>query len=333
VPHRIATTVFAFVLAFPGILPGQHIFSDGFESGDAGSWSDVVSPLPPWLDYLNLFRDLADLPHPGLNDSWSHGCWLHSRYCVENDIIVHQEDPGNPWYTVEGNAAGTSGNVAVSSSVTWPDETFLNSWMTGPFHAVGIIDPQLLQTAFGSYRRSVGTWKSAATLDVLRGLGTLPPGVTFPVYFPKPGGQTWLLSYGGNELPNPLTHSTCTFGAPSGPPIILQLGSGGVTPSVTAHGFLDNGTPEQHCVFDETDYTNPNADYQSLGRSVLNARDAVVLMPRYTLTAGHTYSVSITSNGQTYDWSFTAVAAPPSLSPADAGWHREQTAQPPNPMR
>jgi hypothetical protein len=42
-----------------------------------------------------------------------------------------------------------------------------------------------------------------------------------------------------------------------------------------------------------------------LGRNILNARDAVVLIPRDPLTPGTRYTVSITVNGQTHAWSFT----------------------------
>ncbi|MEJ2747588.1 MAG: CAP domain-containing protein, partial [Anaerolineae bacterium] len=125
---------------------------------------------PEWLQYLNQFRLLADLSPLTEEAAWSAGGVLHSRYMVENDTITHYEDTGNPWYTTEGYNAGRNGNVAVSSSSTASDESAIDLWMTGPFHAVGIIDPELARTGFGSYRHAVGTWKMGATLDVLRGL-------------------------------------------------------------------------------------------------------------------------------------------------------------------
>ena len=42
------------------------------------------------------------------------------------------------------------------------------------------------------------------------------------------------------------------------------------------------------------------------GRQILGSRDAIILMPQQPLVAGQTYTVSITSNGTTYTWSFTA---------------------------
>jgi hypothetical protein len=109
-------------------------------------------------------------------------------------------------------------------------------------------------------------------------------------------------------MPNPLI-SCPGYSTPTGLPITLQLGAGNVSPSVTAHSLTTDGSPLEHCTFNETNYTNPDGSMQSLGRSVLNSRDAVVIIPRSPLTPGKTYLVSVTSNGQTYSWSFSVSAA------------------------
>ncbi|MCL4868409.1 MAG: hypothetical protein KJ063_05550 [Anaerolineae bacterium] len=264
---------------------------------------------PPWLSYVNMFRVQANIPLVVENSSWSNGGWQHGRYMVKNDVITHSQDPNNPWYTPEGHTAAQNGNVAVSSSVSATDYSAINLWMVGPFHAVGIIDPKLHTTGFGHYHENIGTWKSGATLDVLRGRGGVPGGVTFPVYYPKNGGQLWLLSYGGGEYPDPV--AGCGYSLPTGGPIILQLGPGNVTPNVTAYSLTRQGQPVNVCVYDETTYSFPgNPSGQSLGRSVLNGRDAIVMMPQQPLQVGQSYTASITTNGNTYTWTFTTVASP-----------------------
>ena len=60
----------------------------------------------------------------------------------------------------------------------------------------------------------------------------------------------------------------------------------------------------EHCIFGETSYRNPNAAEEQLGRSILAARDAVVIVPKYPLKSGATYRVELESSGQTLDWSF-----------------------------
>lgn len=266
---------------------------------------------PEWLKYLNRFRDLVGLAHLSEESSWSAGAELHSRYMVKNDDIGHSEDPSNPWYTPEGHAAAQNGNVAVSSSSSAPDTFAIDLWMTGPFHAIGVVDPRLQLTGFGSYRENVGEWQMGATLDVLRGRGPLPGDISYPIYFPGDGSAYWLTQYGGKEFPDPL-QSCPGYSAPSGPPVIIQLGSGGVTPNVTASSFSRSGVMLDHCVFDETNYAT------SLGRTILNSRDAVVIMPREPLAVGEAYTASITHNGVVYTWSFTVINRPTAVLPLEA---------------
>lgn len=276
----------------------------------------TITPAPlAWLNYLNGYRAQALLPALSQNSDWSNGGWLHARYMVKNDLISHDEDPQNLWYTAEGQAAAQNGNVMVSSSSQASDESAIDLWMSGPFHAIGILDPALHQTGFGSYREADGGWQMGATLDVIRGLGAIPPTVAYPVMWPADNQTTFLNAYYGTEFPDPLT-SCPDYVAPSGLPILLQIGDGSLTPSVTDHSFSQDGLSLDHCLFDETNYSNPDSGSQSLGRLVLSGRDAIVLIPRQPLSPAGTYTVSITVNGQSYQWTFTVAAIVQPHSPA-----------------
>jgi hypothetical protein len=275
-----------------------------------------VPPAP--LDYINAYRAMADLPPVTENTDWSIGDWLHSRYMVKNDVIEHTEDPGNPWYTPEGLEAAQSSNLVVSSSDSFSDEAAIDGWMVAPFHAIGILDPALLVIGYGSYREADGGWQTGAGLDVIRGLGSIPPSVTFPILWPGDGQIIALTSFPGNELPNPLT-SCPGYTAPAGLPIYIQIGDGSQTPSVTASTFSQGATPLEHCTFDETNYANPDSDLQNLGQLILDGRDAIVFLPRNPLTPGVSYTVSITVNGETYTWTFTVSTL---VKPAFNSWIR-----------
>jgi uncharacterized protein YkwD len=257
-----------------------------------------------WLGYVNWLRSLGGLPAVHENTDWSHGDMLHARYMVKNDYIGHDEDPANFWYTPEGDEAAASSNVMVSGYVNTTDIYAIDLWMRGPFHGVGIIDPALTETAYGSYREDDGGYAMGAALDVIRGLGSIPVTITFPIMWPINGGNMPYTTFDGYEAPDPLT-SCSGYTTPSGPPIYLQIGNGNQVPNVTSYSFRQGSTNLESCEFDETNYTNPNSSYQSLGRSVLNMRDAIVIMPRDYLTYDLTYTVLITNSGTTYTWSFT----------------------------
>ena len=274
----------------------------------------VTPATQDWLDRMNFHRAAAKLPPvTRTNPSWSHGCWKHARYSVKNDGLEHTEALFNSWYTPEGNQCATRAN-GFGGSVNATDPDAIDSWMRGPFHAVGILDPALSESAFGSYREVGGRLEMAAWLNVISGLGSVPLSVAYPVAWPADGMSTPLTEH-WREWPSPLT-SCPGYNRPSGLPVILQVGSGDTTPIVTSHEFARGVTILEHCVFDENTYTNPDSSEELLARSILDSRDAIVLIPRDPLIPGAEYTVSITVNGKTHTWSFTVTGATP--SPAEA---------------
>jgi hypothetical protein len=285
------------------------------------------TPANDWLSYLNKLRGLANLPGVSENATYSDGDSKHAKYMVKNDVIAHNEDPTKPFYTVEGNAAANKSNVMVSGSIQTTDRDAFDMWMTGPFHGVGLIDPRLTQSGYGSYREADGGWQLGAALDVLRGLASKPPaGVTFPIKWPADSKTSWLTTYDGNESPDPLT-ACAGYTAPTGAPIYLQLGTGSITPNVTNATLTNNGASLPVCVYTEATYTNPISSDQSLGRSVLGSRDAIIMIPQAPLNPGG-YTVSITTNGTTYTWSFTITNIVPSQAQAGS---ESSTGTPPEP--
>ena len=268
-----------------------------------------------WLEYVNFYRATACLRPVTENPEWSDGDYKHAIYMVKNDILSHDEDSSNPWYTPEGRTAAQQSNVAANSNRNATDRWAIETWMQGPFHALGIIDPRLVESGYGSFRESGGTYQMAAALNIIAGMD-YSVNTTYPVLWPGNGTTVPIRYYTGNENPDPLT-SCPGYTAPSGLPLIIQIGAGTVTPVVEDTAFLQNEQPLEHCVFDETTYVHPNMDKQDLGRNVLGARDAIVLIPRMPLSSGTTYTASITVNGKTYTWSFTINGAVQALEIED----------------
>lgn len=266
--------------------------------------SPIPSPNPnDWMSYTNYYRGMSQVQPLSENSSWSSDCEKHAFYIVKNDILEHDEDPSNQYYTPEGRTAAQSSDLAASYDMNDGVKFTLETWMQAPFHAIAILDPALRTSGYGIYHEDDGGLVMGAALDVVRGRTAAPSDTPFPIKFPGDGSVINLRLHWG-ETPDPLT-SCPGYTAPVGLPITLQLGSGNITPSVTAHSFTtESGTALEHCVFDETNYYNPSDYEQYWIRSILDQRDAIVLIPKEPLSPGETYKVSITTNGNTYAWSF-----------------------------
>lgn len=307
--RRVRWLALSLALVVAVLLPAVILASYSSLSVTAGSAGDAGTSPPGWLERLNLHRAAAYLPAiTEVNAGWSAGCLLHAQYMAENGVVTHSENQPNMWYSPEGHSCAKNSNV-LSGALPWTDERAIDTWMQGPFHAIGMLDPRLLQTGFGSYREASAPITMAAALDILRGRESVPPSVSFPIAWPGDGQNTPLTMYQGGEFPNPL--SGCPgYAVPTGLPLLLQLDPSSPPADVTDHSFMRGDEPLPHCVYDGTDYESADSNEQQLGRLVLGGRDAIVLIPRYPLVLGYEYTVSITANGEVHTWSFLVSNEP-----------------------
>ena len=262
-----------------------------------------------WLGIVNVYRTQSGLAPIANNPAWSSGAQNHSCWMLLNGI-AHDEAPGTPGYTVDGDQAGNSGNVAVSSNSAATARSHIDLWMSGPFHAIGLLRPSLQQAAYGmcaSPPNPTNTqWKSAATLDVVRGNTWGAPKPASPVVFPGNGATTSLTRFVA-ESPDP--RSFCGWGGQRvGLPLIALMPSNVTSASATLSGPAG---PVPTCVLHK-DNTSGTAS------AILGGDNAVVVVPATPLTTG-TYTVSVVSNGGTANWSFnvdpTAALAPTPVAP------------------
>lgn len=270
--------------------------------GSGGGETCRASAFGDWLSTVNGWRALAGLPPVVENPAWSEGALAHARYVVREDQVGHTEDTSSPDYTANGVLAAQNGNVAGTTDLQASEGWAIDAWMTGPFHAVGILDPRLAVSGFGIFHEQGAMVQTGAVLDVLRGRSREP--ADGPVVLPADGMILPVGRYDGGESPDPLA-SCPGYEAPSGFPLIVLAGPGFSGTTVSAHALSRGGTPVEHCVFDGGTYTNPDAAAQASGRNVLGGRDAVVMMAKDPLVKGGSYAASLEVNGQTIAWSFT----------------------------
>lgn len=282
---RLKRTVASAILVVMGVLVGVN-----------GSRVSAASPpfIPPdsdWLTVVNYFRSMAGLPSVVEDPSMSAGALNHSCYMLLNGI-AHDEIPGRPGYTVEGDNAGNSGNVAVSSVFDETARSHIELWMTGPFHAIGVLRPNLQRVGFGKCDNpTTSPWRSGATLNVLNGLGPAAPQAA-PILFPG-NGTTTSLSRFVTESPNPLTF--CGWTGTAGLPIIAMMPEGfSGNPTATLNG---SGAGIETCVLSAQNTTG-------VAQQILAGNNAIIILPRVPL-APDSYSVSVTTSARTVSWGFT----------------------------
>ena len=288
--------------------------------------SGVVSAAAPasWLTTVNAYRAMSGLAPVTENTTWSAEAQAHSCYMLYNGIS-HDEVPGNPGYTPGGDTAGNSGNVAVSSSSAATARNHIDLWMSGPFHAIGILRPHLTTSGFGLCADDAASaWHSGGTLDVLRGINHQIASPSTATVFPG-RNATLALNRFVTESPNPLTF--CGWSGSAGLPLIAMLpgavtaanatlaGPAGAIATCVLHGENTDGTAQ----------------------SILRSDNAVVVVPREPLAPG-TYTSTVTSTGGDVTWSFTIdpaaeLQAPTTVLPDTAPASARSTFEPVAPYR
>lgn len=290
------------------IVVALALTNAGFAGSVTAHPTNSVVADDDWLGVVNAYRAMSNLGPVVENPTWSAEGEQHSRYMLVNGI-THVQNPGNPGYTEGGDRAGRNGNVATSSNPNATARRFVELWMTGPFHAIGVLRHDLTTTGFGLARDpNADRWRSGATLDVLRGLNRQLPRRTTATVFPG-NGATVSVDRFVAEYPDPVTLVGWT--GPAGLPLIAMMPNPVSTAQATLTG--PTGPVEVRSLHPGNPGTGPGAD---LARQVMASENAVVIVPRNILTPGR-YTATVTTDGGSITWTFTIdPTAPLTLNPA-----------------
>jgi len=263
-----------------------------------------------WLTLLNEYRTLSNLPPVGYSAELSDNAHLHSEYVGRNDDpAALSQVVGAPYYTVDGSVAAEKSMLFTINDPNGTDLWALNYWFSAPFHALTLLDPDLQQVGYGRFRDDFGSVQVAYVMDSLSGMIDRSNSVEYPIFYPPDGGTSHLTNQSFTEFPEP-SASCLGFEKPIGPPLILQLGDGALTPTVTEyHLFVDDEEVEA-CVFDETNFVGASGGETVVGRDLLDSRDAVVLMPKRPLMIGNTVRAVVVVDGETHTWSYEIIEQP-----------------------
>ncbi|GGS19696.1 CAP domain-containing protein [Deinococcus knuensis] len=257
---------------------------------------EVTGPLP----LLNRLRAGAGVGAVQAEPDWQAGCAAHARYLVRADRAEHREDPASPFRSAAGEACAP-GHYFVSSQPDSDLRRALAYWVGGAFHLPQLLDPRLTRVAFGEAHDAGGAFRSAAVLDVRRGLGA-PDGQAYPVRYPGPEAGLDLTvapaSASASEWPDPLVH--CGL-KEAGAPVALLMGAG-VT--VRSAALKVNGQPAAACLLSAASFRGASAGDTQAGRGVLGAQGAGVLLPHVPLRAGDRVQVSFGTTAGRVGWSF-----------------------------
>jgi hypothetical protein len=340
---RLCSTVCAALFSASLSLPAAIFAAESAPTSPGVPPNFVASGIAR----ANYYRAMAKLPPLTEDPKMSAGAYNHARYLVKHgtadgDVVLSDgrlrvqlpqdaskwEAKGRSFYSDEGAAAGRHSLVVTAKQIDLSGTDFIDRVMEMPFSGLITMIPQFSRIGAGVYcepgqcaivipyryelEKSVRlALYQGPDSDLLwnPGLGPIPaePGrLRTPVEFPPDGSVIDLQSYRGGDLPNPLT--ACPgFSAPTGIPIVLQLGEGyGTDGSVqlTEHSISRDGVALDHCLITAASYRGASDEQTEIGKRGLEMTGSAIMLPLHPLAPGH-YQALMAEDSKRQEWSFT----------------------------
>ncbi len=149
------------------------------------------SPTPPietWLDQVNGYREQAGVPAAYEDFTLSYKCHKHTRYMAENNLLTHDQIPGLPFASFEGQLCAQNSLVWLSdfSSPHWLPVDSIDEWMGSVGHRLWMYYPTTTTFGYGFY--TTANNRTGAALDVLSAANFGADGgyLGWPVRYPAP---------------------------------------------------------------------------------------------------------------------------------------------------
>jgi hypothetical protein len=253
------------------------------------------SDIDEALRRVNEIRDAAGLDRVSLDPTMSAACEKHAWYLILNasspavaGLLCHQEQPGLPGYSPEGDHAGR--NAVISRGGALANAVF--HWEETLYHRRPMLEPGLRTVGMGCVKGSHGQIESV----LMFGPSSADAGA-YPVRYPADGADDVRLNYNPFEIPDPVPGG----GQDGGFPITLQFQSWAQVSGVSASLVDDDGDAVP---FYLSSPERPAGSFPQGG--------VVCLIPKRPLKPSTRYRVSVTATvdragPQTWDWRFTTL--------------------------
>ena len=279
---------------------------------------EIPNSKEDWLAVINYYRQSSDLPPVVEDPQITNGAKKHAIYLAMTDKSfqvgqyenLHSENPASPYSTPEGTKYG-AGDIAWSYN---PKVSAIDLWMTGPFHAIGILRENLKRVGYGREKVAPnGTYPDSyvANLAIIAGLDPLNSR-TKNILFPGDKSIAYLNNFVG-ENPEPRESCIGDYKKFTGLPIFASLlvePTKDLTVRLTTPSGNVISDENQLCVVDEFNFTSSDAIYGPAGKAIIASDHLVLIIPKDPLDSG-TYKVSINQGGRAnIDWSFSYIDAP-----------------------
>lgn len=247
--------------------------------------------------YLSAARAVAGLGPVSADPATAGPAAEHAAYLAAVGQLRHTQDPSHPLASPAGAQAAARSVLDAAATTGAPITSHVDRWLSAPFHALELLWPTLRSVGFATATGDHPGYARVAVMDTRSGRD--PGAPTDWVAFPGAGATTTRTAFTAGEVPDPLT-ACPDLHLPTGHPIyLLQPGDDAVVSATLTHD--DQVLP--HCLLTATTYTNPSTAETDLGRGLLAAAHAVVLIPAAPLDTGG-YTVAVTTTTATVTWSF-----------------------------
>lgn len=246
-----------------------------------------------WLTTVNHYRAMSGLPAVKENSTWSKEASLHSCWMLYNGM-AHDEAAGTYGYTTGGDAAGNSSNIAMHTLYDYPTRQAVELWMTGPFHALGMLRPGWHTTGYGECHFTNAPKGGAGfTLDVIRGVDWAAK-ITTPILYPGAEATVRTPAF-ISEHPDPRTACGWSTTRAVGLPLLALMPE---TPTSVSASLTGPNGAVTVCPL-----TQNSPNLESLGQQLLASVNGVTVIPGAPLVNGR-YTATVRTAARTVSWSF-----------------------------